>query len=224
MFPRPPDRTGNQRQACRQRLPAAPLPARQPHSLGSRSVFDALRHPSSRSGPNPVTATSLDLWRPARPGFLHGHGTEVVCAAPESTEIVTKAVRVGVGVCVSIHGTRPRVRGQSPAPHDPCACAGGHGSHWRHRLPSSLAPGCACAACPAPGRRVDVLFLPRGLGRKSPPPPVSVCVHRPRPAQLLACPSLDPVPTARTGSAPHIRLCHQPGDLWSLSPVARESF
>lgn len=225
VVPRPPDPTGNQRQGCGLRLPAAPQPAGQPHSPGSRSVFADPVGCSEKSRVKGVTEPpSFTLWatpchsqRP-RPvasctsGILHGHGTEVVRAVPESTEIATEAVRV----CVSV-GRRGRVcqcswhaspvRVQSPALH--AFRVSGHGCHPASRPLRLLAPGRACTACPAPCRRVDILFLLlRGLGRKSPSPPVNMCVHRTRPAQLLACPSLDTVPTARTGSAPHIRLRH----------------
>lgn len=46
--------------------------------------------------------------------------------------------------------------------------------------------------------------VPSAPGAGSPSPPVIMCVTvtLARPAQLPACPSLDPVPTARPGSAP----------------------
>lgn len=120
---------------------------------------------------------------------------------------------------------------------NPCSC---HQSCLSRTLPSTLsacAGGPRChpvslkqpgspwvfAGCPVPCVMMDIV--------SSPPRPgggtlicscPNMCVCWPHPAQLFARPSLDQVPTTRTGSAPHIHLRHQPGDLWSLSPVARE--
>lgn len=148
----------------------------------------------------------------------------MVRAVPESTEIATKAVRVCVSVgrrgCVcqcSWHASPVRV--QSPAFHALRVCQD-MAATWRHSLCGSWLPSApALRVLHLVGGWTSYSFSSAVWGGKA--HLLSTCVST-GPAQPLACLSLDTVPTARTGSAPHIRLRHQPGDLWSLSPVARE--
>lgn len=98
----------------------------------------------------PVTASSLDLCHPARPGLVHSHVPGAACEVLESTEMVTKAVRARVSVRVSV-GRRGHVclyswsapLGEGPEPCPPCSLpeAGVPASHPGSRcLPSSLGP------------------------------------------------------------------------------------
>lgn len=109
--------------------------------------------------------------------------------------------------CVDVHGDHHSEKVQNPALH---ALPGNSLARVGICCLSSalIGDGCSLSSPPSSGGEMPISSCP------------NVCVHWPHPAQLFACASLDQVPTARTGSAPHIRLCHQPGDLWSLSPVA----
>lgn len=109
--------------------------------------------------------------------------------------------------------------GPEPCPPRP-ACVGGPGSA-RVMLPTKQpGSGWAFAAGPAPVRRWGFCSLLPGLGMKSPSP----CQTRVStgPAQHSCLPIPGPGPHREDRKCSHIRLQHQPGDLWSLSPVARE--
>ena len=83
---------------------------------------------------------------------------------------------------------------------------------------NSLAHVWAFAVGPAPDRQWRFCSLLPGLGMKS-PSPSQTCVST-GPTQHSCLPIPGPGPHGEDRKCSHILL--QPGDLWSLSPVARE--
>ena len=142
--------------------------------------------------PHPVTASSLDLRHPARPG-LHRHIPGVVCAVLEWMEIVTKAVRVCVSVSVGGRGhacpySWRASLGEGPEPCPPRSLPVWEDPHPLWVMLPPQQPGPRVGICRVSGTLSEdgrSVSSPPRLGMRSPSPPVHMCVHGPHPAQLF---------------------------------------